>query len=35
MDIEELKRRLRDHEDGWVERKTKNIHREEICAALV
>jgi hypothetical protein len=35
MDLNELKTRLLNHEDGWVERKTKNIHREEICEALV
>jgi hypothetical protein len=35
MDKEELKARLYDHEDGWVERKTKNIKDEEILEALV
>lgn len=35
MDTDELKTRLRNHEDGWVERKTKNIKSEEICEALV
>ena len=35
MDIDELKRRLRDHEDGWIERKSKNIKSDEICEALV
>jgi len=35
MEPNELKERLRDHEDGWVERKTKNIKDEEILEALV
>lgn len=35
MDKDELKARLRRHEDGWVERKTKNIKSDEICEALV
>lgn len=35
MDKDELKGRLRDHEDGWVERKTKNIKDDEILEALV
>ena len=34
MELDELRKRLRDHEDGWVERKTKNIKSEEICEAL-
>ena len=34
MDKAELRARLRDHEDGWVERKTKNIKSDEICEAL-
>ena len=35
MDIDELKARMRDHEVGWVERKSKNIKSDEICEALV
>lgn len=35
MEIDELHARLEDHEDGWVERKTKNIKDEEILEALV
>jgi hypothetical protein len=34
MDVDELRQRLRDHEDGWVERKSKNIKSDEICEAL-
>jgi len=34
MEIDELKARLKDHEDGWVERKSKNIKSDEICEAL-
>ena len=34
MEPDKLKERLRDHEDNWVERKTKNIKSEEICEAL-
>ncbi|HEV7746139.1 MAG TPA: ATP-binding protein [Pyrinomonadaceae bacterium] len=35
MDKEKLKSRLRDHEYGWVERKTQNIQSDEILEALV
>jgi hypothetical protein len=35
MSNDVLRQRLRDHEDGWTERKTKNIKTEEICEALV
>src|SRR2546430_931418 len=35
MTDDELREWLRDHEDGWVERKTKNIKDEEILEALV
>ena|ERR1700682_1172683 len=34
MEVDELRQRLKDHEDGWVERKSKNIKSDEICEAL-
>jgi predicted HTH transcriptional regulator len=35
MEVDELSQRLKDHEDGWIERKTKNIKDAEILEALV
>ena len=34
MEVDELRHRLQDNEDGWVERKSKNIKSDEICEAL-
>jgi predicted HTH transcriptional regulator len=35
MDNDELHKRLLDHEDGWTERKPKDVSDEDICKTIV